>query len=380
MTHLRLLLMCLFLTMAASGCGESLVGAHCKGGYARRGKQCVSIVDAAVPDGSADVEMPDTNDDADTEPDAGPLSCPIGTVLCGDICVDPNDPSTCGGCSGSVCAGGTPVCQNGACAPDCAALGTCDGLCVDLDTDPQYCGDCATRCLSNICNNGLCAPQTFGHVVVIGHDYQTNTSDAEINKLVGNAIFISPSAPVRVLAYQQDATANAISGTNNAIDEHPEAVSRNWTKTVVSDANLVPFLLYSHNAFLIYAEPNASDSALIALGNLWKTSLEDFIRRGGIVISLESPSSNLGTYQILDAAALFEAGARSSVPQAPSRLSLVAGGDLVAGSGPSALPAQFNSILETSSFADITTPNTTIVVEDGVTKRAVATHLAVPPQ
>ncbi len=253
MTHFRLFwIICAIISMGASGCGESLVGAHCKGGYSRRGNQCVQIADAGIPDApTSDSDISDGDIDSDVEePDAGPHSCPIGTVLCGDVCVDPNDPTTCGGCGGSVCAGGTPVCQNGSCVLDCAPVSMCDSLCVDLDTDPQYCGNCTTRCASNICNNGLCAPQTFGHVVVIGHDYRTNTSSAEINKIIGNAVFISPSAPVRVLAYQEDATANSILGTDNAIDEHPEATSRNWTKTIVSDVNLVPFLLYSHNAFI----------------------------------------------------------------------------------------------------------------------------------
>ena len=368
--------------LVMSGCGESLVGANCARGYTRAGDRCVAS-DASLTDvrdddtGTDDSGVPDADIDSGTDEEVD--SCGLGTVLCGETCVDPNDPDSCGGCGGDVCSGGTPVCLNGTCAPNCNPQDICDGFCVDTDTDPRYCGNCVTSCASNVCNNGMCAPQTFGLVVVIGHDYRSDVNNAEINKVIGNAVFISANAPVRLLAYEEDATALSIVGTDNAIDDHPEAITRDWNKTIVSDANSVPFLLYSHNVFLIYAQTNATNTALTQLGDLWETALGEFIRRGGIIVLLESPSSNAGTYQLLEAAGLFDADARQSIPAAADRLTLVAGGDLVAGSGPSALPAAFDSLLETSSFTGVTSPNTTIVVEDSVTGRPVVTHMAVPP-
>jgi hypothetical protein len=43
--------------------------------------------------------------------------------------------------------------------PGCAApLAVCDGLCVDLDNDPQHCGDCTTPCAEElVCVAGECA-------------------------------------------------------------------------------------------------------------------------------------------------------------------------------------------------------------------------------
>lgn len=368
------------LASFTTGCGESLVGANCAKGYHKNGSQCVPNTDASVPDVPTDGDLSDVDTDEDSGPDTNVTSCPIGTVACEDTCIDPNSPATCGGCGGNSCSGATPVCHNGTCTNDCGPLSLCAGFCVDVDIDPNYCGNCTTSCTSNICNNGICAAQTFGHVVVIGHDYRSDTNNAEINKIIGNTVFISPSAPVRVLAYQLDALPSAIQGTDNAIDEHPGATTRNWTKTVVTDPYAVPFYLYSHNVFLIYAQPDATDAELTELGEVWEVTLGDFIRRGGVVILLESPSTNnAGTFQILEAANLFAAESRQSVPSAADRLSLVAGGDLIAGSGPSALPATFDSYQETSAFKEVASPNTTVVVEDDSTEDAVVTHMAVPP-
>ena len=53
----------------------------------------------------------------------------------------------CGDC-GRACTDGK-VCSGGQCVLDCVGGTTlCDGLCVDVSSDRNHCGDCATTCPS----------------------------------------------------------------------------------------------------------------------------------------------------------------------------------------------------------------------------------------
>ncbi len=103
----------------------------------------------------------------------GTCHCP-GTV-CSGACVDlTSDPNNCGSC-GNSCPTGT-TCQSGRCLchsgdPPCGASNTCcdgraqwccSGVCVDLDTDPNHCGNCGTACASGqTCCGGNCYPTSL---------------------------------------------------------------------------------------------------------------------------------------------------------------------------------------------------------------------------
>jgi hypothetical protein len=50
-----------------------------------------------------------------------------------------------GGVGGAACAVGTQLCAD---------------TCVDVDTDPLHCGDCATSCIDQVCIVGTCQPPT----------------------------------------------------------------------------------------------------------------------------------------------------------------------------------------------------------------------------
>jgi hypothetical protein len=53
-----------------------------------------------------------------------------------------NDPQNCATC-GTVCSGGTNVCNGTACVTGCTSAELkCGGSCVDPNTDPLHCGDC----------------------------------------------------------------------------------------------------------------------------------------------------------------------------------------------------------------------------------------------
>jgi hypothetical protein len=85
--------------------------------------------------------------------------CSTGLACCNGICTDVNsDPNNCGAC-GKVCAASTPFCIQGVCTVNPCALGLtyCDPACVDLSSDPFNCGACYKQCPSNeVCAGGVC--------------------------------------------------------------------------------------------------------------------------------------------------------------------------------------------------------------------------------
>ena len=143
--------------------------------------------------------------DAGIPDDAGTISCEAPLLLCGSECVNADsDPRYCGDCdtscpTGFVCESGqcanpgdcrnnTTACsgftycdqETGQCLPGCADamqcggehevcnsathecdctpdFERCDGSCVDLQNDPDYCGECARSCvLGDDCVEGMC--------------------------------------------------------------------------------------------------------------------------------------------------------------------------------------------------------------------------------
>ncbi|MFN8590232.1 MAG: pentapeptide repeat-containing protein [Thermomicrobiales bacterium] len=95
------------------------------------------------------------------------VCCGTGFVACGGICVDTQtDPNHCGDCA-TVCPVGAPTCQGGACvcpgngSTACGPGLTCCGNgCSDLNSDPTNCGSCGNSCTgaTPVCNGtGSCA-------------------------------------------------------------------------------------------------------------------------------------------------------------------------------------------------------------------------------
>lgn len=94
--------------------------------------------------------------DCATDWDATELPSGAGCVT---ACVPACGNRSCGpdGCGGTCGAGCTSpeVCSNGACASSCPmGRETCEGTCVDLQTDPRNCAACGHVCSS--CVNGFC--------------------------------------------------------------------------------------------------------------------------------------------------------------------------------------------------------------------------------
>ena len=360
-------------SLLSAGCFSPVVGAQCGDGTQQCGGVCVDtssdslncggcgvVCDGTCQDGVCDgtAGIPDAGTgggDGGTTPDAGPGSgstaCDVGQIPCDDVCINPDtDPDNCGTC-GNACTGGD-VCSSGSCKPTCQPpTQACGALCVDLDSDPDHCGACGTSCPSGLCQAGACVDALPGHVVVIGHDYRKGR--AGMNRLVGNAVFLSLGTPVNVLVWSADAPAALQNGTDAAIDQVASETGRAWLRTDAGSADSVPYQLSFADVFLVYSQSSATDATLMGEGDAWRIALDTFTRRGGTVVVLDGAGQNRGTYQVLEASGLFTAAGRTEVTN--QVMNVTAPSDGVANN----VPIQYNG--ETTSVCfDTTGPGTVV--------------------
>ncbi|MCU0671263.1 MAG: hypothetical protein MUE69_00575 [Myxococcota bacterium] len=296
-----------------------------------------ALPDGALPDGALlDGALPDGG-----LVDAGPCTCTVDQLCCGTSCVDPtSDPRHCGGC-GMACAV-EEECVASVCEPICAPPTTyCDGLCVLLDVDPDNCGVCGRRCPTGLCSAGMCIDARPGHVVLVGHSY--DVSRVVIRRVVGNSVWLANAAEIDVGIYEGDARTTARNGVNRAIDE--SASGRVWNRMPLTDADAIVGALGELEVVLIHAQVGASDAELLALGAALGPFLRPYVAGGGVVVVLDGGGSHAGTWQILDAAGLLDAGGRTSIGNVT--LDVVSPTDSVA----TGLPFQYRAETESVSFA-----------------------------
>jgi len=153
--------------------------------------------------------------------------------------------------------------------------------------------------------DSACETATGGHLVVIGHDYRNARRD--MNRLVGNSVFLAPGSPVRVLVYEGSSRRSSLTGIDRAVDQVAGATGRTWTRSVASLGE-VPLMLADSDVFVIPSQQDAPDAELIKAGEQWARALLSFLTRGGVVVLMDGGSmTNAGTWQILDTAGLFSA-------------------------------------------------------------------------
>jgi hypothetical protein len=412
------------------GCGSPLVGLSCKSGFSECGNSCVDLTSSAahcgacgtscergevcqdsacIPASEADAGKgdggrpdagldggPDDDGggqddgsvgddagenlfpDAGTFPDvslppvcSGPGSpvdcvCELGQLKCDDTCVEAaNDELHCGSC-GTICQP-LEVCAAGQCVDDCPAVGlsSCGGECVDTSNDPDHCGSCTNACATGLCANGECLGSTVGHVIVVGHDL--SSSRGALRRLAGNAVFLPGGDPLRVLVYREFSTPAVGGGVNTVISSMATLEGRTPQTTEAESALTVPFLLSQADVFVVAAQALATDDALVKAGESWGRAMREFVRLGGVIVLFDGGGDNLGTYQILDTAGLFEARSRTALDARP--LTLVAPGDAVA----SFVQTTYASEGATVGFDS---DESTVVVRDPMSLLPVVIHIA----
>lgn len=187
---------------------------------------------------------------------------------------------------------------------------TCSGT-TDYMADPANCGTCGNVCGSGLCYSGVCADATAGHVFVIGHGYAT--SNPALDRVLGNAVFMHEKNPVKVLAYAGTAPSALVTGTNSAIDRQATARGRTWQRTQVTSSADVAFQLPNVDVFVVYAQPLQTSLYLNYLGDEWGIYLQQFTRRGGVVVVLDTASTNVGTAEVLTRTGLMSLTGRTAV-------------------------------------------------------------------
>ncbi|MDB4972678.1 MAG: Tryptophan synthase alpha chain [Myxococcaceae bacterium] len=304
--------------------------------------------------------------------------CDLGQTKCYPKCVNTlTDHDNCTGC-GIVCAADEYCNGVAGCALVCTPpLTLCNGQCVDFSNDDANCGGCNNACGSaaacipdNATMMGQCVGEAVGHIVVIGHDMTVVTRP--IRQMVGNAVFLAPRNPVRILAYDAATAVPSRVGVSLAIQQSSAAIGRAYTLTTADPTNVTQ-QLGDADVFVIETQQGATDLELQTLGAGWSTALHTFLFRGGVILLFDGGAGNNGTYQILNSATapvvppaltgvpLFDATGRQPLSQ--RILSLVAAADAIG----AAVPTEYQSQLNTVGFTDVPSgfgTKTTVVVKD----------------
>jgi hypothetical protein len=161
----------------------------------------------------------------------------------------------------------------------------CHGACLPVASDAANCGACGKICPSNICIAGVCQGATPGDVVLIGHDYTNAWSGSAQAKVLVNALSIPTTDPIRVLSYEDGASANAVSQAKALAAAGILGREIRFTIAGSADALASDALAKSYDIVLIH-DAGANDPA--TKGQSWAGSLGTFTMKGGVVVALDN--------------------------------------------------------------------------------------------
>jgi hypothetical protein len=234
---------------ALPGCFDSLVSGPCAAGYALVDGHCAARPTGPDdPDGGVVVTPPDGNP---VDPDGG-------------VVVAPPD-------------GAPPL----ACTLPALA---CDGVCTDVSSDPNACGACDRVCASGICTAGHCEGELSGHIVGIGHDYTSH--HGAMQRLLGNAVALGGQFDVGLARWPGSSAPAAVAGATTALAHGMALVGRPW-HAVQLGAQPSDAAFTGIDVLLVDAQVGDGD-AIAATAAPWRTPIDRFLMRGGVVIVLES--------------------------------------------------------------------------------------------
>jgi hypothetical protein len=245
-----------------------------------------------LPDG--EIVPPDSSlPDGETRLPDGAIELEDGAILTEDACAPPYDtPSSCGTC-GHVCTAPNGLCElvdgNYACAPLCTPpLTDCFGSCADLLRDPNNCGTCGNVCASQLCFLATCQGSLAGNAFIIGHDFLGATASDAQTKLLRNAVFYNdPTAPLRLLSFEQYANASAVANGKSLIAGDPSFTATVTVSVQGTSTDIATTGLKNEDAVIIWDQPSAPSGTLATLGTKWAANLAVFQQQGGIVIVLD---------------------------------------------------------------------------------------------
>ena len=161
----------------------------------------------------------------------------------------------------------------------------CHDTCISVDSDANNCGACGKICPSNICVAGVCQGATPGDVVLIGHDYTNARSGSAQAKVLVNAVSIPTTDPIRILSYEDGASANAVAQAKALAAAGLSGREIKFTIAGSASALGSDTLAKSYDIVLIH-DAGANDPA--TTGASWAGSLGNFTMKGGVVIALDN--------------------------------------------------------------------------------------------
>jgi hypothetical protein len=136
--------------------------------------------------------------------------------------------------------------------------------------------------------------------------YEQSFSTSAQTALLGNAMFLPPKNPVRILAFDAYAASSTKNKLNQTIQWAAQAKGRTYDLTYASSsAQVVDGLnVLDFDVFLVYEQATAPAGALGTLGNAWFTTLGSFVKAGGIVF-VSSGGSTPEMAKLIDNAGLL---------------------------------------------------------------------------
>ena len=168
----------------------------------------------------------------------------------------------------------------------------CGGQCVDPTSDAVNCGGCDNACSSQICQNSQCVGVTTGGIVFIGHDYENTPPATTQARVLTNAVFISQTNPLRVLAYERYAAANSLMRIRTILNGFATQIGRTLALTeTVTDTDIPQNLSLQNFDVLLVPDQSAAPSGALAQldsvsGGNWAPSISTFALNGGVVVVL----------------------------------------------------------------------------------------------
>jgi hypothetical protein len=204
------------------------------------------------------------------------------------------------------------------CADDQIA---CHDTCIAPATDGQNCGACGRICPSNICVDGECQGATPGDIVVIGHDMSAAQQFTTHAKVFQNAVHLPTTDPLRVLAFEADASQGVINETRALASA---AGGRSVKLGLAAPEALEDGSLYSDWDVVLVDGVSGAHAA--DYGTRWASALDTFTKKGGVLVALDSGDGDVPGF--FGSLGLLDLGTQRALPVG-TQLTVAAANDTV---------------------------------------------------